>query len=285
MWKTRGIVAALVGMCALLAAILVRLSLPFEPPTAADLESSLASIRRELAEEQRARESLAREVAELRRRLEDAAEPAVAGESHRTAASRIGNAEQTETSKALADEPSSAERSPAASPESSPVFDVEGLVAAGLAPGDAQALRERWERYELDKLELNDRAMRESFFMTPRHRNEHLALDLAFRSDIGDEGYDAYLFATGKPNRVVVREVIPDSAAAGAGLQRGDEILRYNEAIVFSPGELHLQTASGARGDLVPVQVLREGRLTTLRVEQGPLGVVLDAARRSPGRP
>jgi len=277
--ERRGLIAGLLGFGALLALFLLR---PSTHSTAVDFR--VESIQRALADEQRAREALAREVAELRRRIEGGAAPLAAPDAERTA--RVPDVGQAETSKAPIDEPAAVEPGTAAeAQERSPVFDEEGLVAAGLDRLDAGALRERWEQYELDKLELNDRAMREAFFMTPRHRDEHLALDLAFRTDVGEEGYGAYLYATGQSNRVVVREVIPNSAAAGAGLQRGDEIVRYDGASVFSTTDLQLQTASGARGDLVTLQVVRDGQPITLRAERGPLGVVLDGARRSPGTP
>ena len=60
-------------------------------------------------------------------------------------------------------------------------------------------------------------------------------LDATFRNDLGDDGYDAYLRATGKPNRVSVRELLPTGAGSRAGLEVGDELVEYAGARVFSP--------------------------------------------------
>ena len=148
--------------------------------------------------------------------------------------------------------------------------------------GEAEALRTRWERYELDRLELNDRAMRESFFMRPRHRNQHALLDAAFRRDVGDDGYDAFLRATGKPNRVTVREILPSGAGSAAGLEVGDEIERYAGVRVFSSSDLQMLTASGRLGETIDVEVLRGGEPLRLRAMRGPLGVVLEGVVRAP---
>lgn len=148
--------------------------------------------------------------------------------------------------------------------------------------GDAERLRARWERYELDKLALNDRAMRESFFMKPQHGEERAALDAAFRNDVGDDGYDAYLRATGKPNRVAVRELLPAGAGSRAGLEVGDELVQYAGVPVFSVADLQLLTASGRLGETVAIEILRGGKPLSLRASRGPLGVVLDPVRHAP---
>jgi S1-C subfamily serine protease len=124
--------------------------------------------------------------------------------------------------------------------------------------------------------------MREGYFMTPRHGDEHRALVSAFQSDVGEEGYEAYLFATGQENRVVVQDVLPNSAAGAAGLQAADEIVRYDSAPVYSTADLQFRTAAGTRGELVTLDVVRGGQTITLRTPRGPLGVMLAGARRPP---
>ena len=75
-----------------------------------------------------------------------------------------------------------------------PGFDAEALVAAGLDPTRAAALRERWEEHTLDKLYLRDQAAREGWMMSPRHGREQYALAARLRDEIGEEAYAALLY-------------------------------------------------------------------------------------------
>jgi hypothetical protein len=246
-------------------------------PDAADTpltgDASPEQLRAALAAERAARELLAFELAELRERTDalaarlDAAR-AVAAPGAADAAEG-GERERTDAE-------------PAAVAPRAPLFDVEALVAGCMDRGDAEGLRARWERYELERLQLNDRAMRDSYFMHPRHREEHAALDAAFRRDVGEDGFDAYLRATGKPNRVVVGELLSSGAGSAAGLEVGDQLERYDGVRVFSSAELQQLTAAGRLGETVSLEVLRGGQSLTLRAARGPLGVVLEGAVRAP---
>ncbi|MEN8160685.1 MAG: PDZ domain-containing protein [Myxococcota bacterium] len=248
---------------------------PAADPHASDLEERVEALQGALALERAAREALAQELAELQLRTEWIAD-ALAADPGR----RVADAED-------ASDVSAAERAArAARAESSeadaPLFDVEALVAGCMPRVDAEALRARWERHELDRIQLNDAARREGYFMRPRHRREHLALETALRGDLGEAGYDAYLRATGKPNRVEVKAVLPEGAGRAAGLEAGDELERYAGARVFTVGNLHGLTAGGRLGETVSVEVVRNGRPLTLRVPRGPLGIVLEPVTRAP---
>lgn len=163
-----------------------------------------------------------------------------------------------------------------------PSFDAESLLAAGYPSREAERLRERWERLALDRLELNDRAVREGWLLEPRLQEEHRALDAAFREEIGEEGYDAFLYATGQPNRVLVKEVIARSPASRAGVLPGDMIVSYDGSRTFVLRDLQLATAQGKRGDLVRIEVVRDGQPLTLRVQRGPLGIILRGGAEPP---
>ncbi len=171
---------------------------------------------------------------------------------------------------------------PGAAAGARPSFDAESLVAAGYSSQEAERLRERWERLTLDRLEVNNRALREGWLLEPRLREEHLALDTVFREEVGEEGYDAFLYATGQPNRVRVKEVIARSPASHAGMQPGDVIVSYDGERTFGTRDLQLATAQGRRGDLVRIEVVRDGRPLTLRVERGPLGIILQGSAEPP---
>jgi hypothetical protein len=169
-------------------------------------------------------------------------------------------------------------------------FDAAALVAAGLDPRRAEALRERWEDHELEKLYLRDQAAREGWMISPRHRSEQNALTTQLREEIGEDDYAALLYATGAPNTIEVTDVLARSPAREAGLETGDEILRYDDARVFRPNELRLATAAGEPNEFVSIEVMRDGRPIvmrdgrpiTLRVRRGPLGVLLQGATRPP---
>ena len=238
----------------------------------AELEARLAALHDALAAERTAREALALELAALRAQLDEIAAQRLAG-----AAASAATADA-----AAAPAPTAQAGGEATAPPPARLFDLEALVAGCMHRSEAERLRARWERYELDKLDLNNRALREAFFMKPRHGEEQAALDAAFRNDLGDDGYDAYLRATGKPNRVSVREVLPAGAGSRAGLEVGDELVQYAGARVFSTADLQLLTASGRLGETISLDVVRGGQPLSLRAVRGPLGIVLGAVRRAP---
>lgn len=237
----------------------------------ARLEARLAALDEALDAERTARSALEQELAALRTFAESlpATPPAEA---------RAAGAEAT-ASPEPTPAPPGAE---AGAVETAKLFDAEALLAGCMDRRDVERLRARWERYELDRLALNDSARREGFFMTPRHRDEHFALDAAFREEIGEDGFDAYLRATGKPNRVAVKALLPSGAGRSAGLEIGDELVEYAGARVFAPGELQQLTASGRLGELIAIEVMRGGQPLTLRAPRGPLGIVLEPVRRAP---
>ena len=241
----------------------------------AQVEARLVALHDALTAERTARESLALELAALRAQTDQLAAQLRAGAPTPAANAAASTA-------ALPPAQADAEAATVADAPRPPLFDVEALVAGCMHRSEVETLRARWERYQLDGLDLNNRAMREDFFMTPRHREEHFALDAAFRNDVGDDGYDAFLRATGKPNRVTVREVLPAGRGSRAGLEVGDELVQYAGVRVFSTADLQLLTASGRLGETVAVEVVRGGQPLSLRAVRGPLGIVLGAVRRAP---
>jgi len=278
-WILLGLTLGGIGMF-----LLLRPDAP--PPPASILPSAdalLETLRAELKSEREAREALAREVAELRVRSESSTAVARARAEARSPPTleAVGSIPEAAGARSEVRPVTRAAESEAAS-EQRPAFDEEALVTAGINRVDAIHLRERWEKLMLEKLELNDRAMREGYFMTPRHGAESGALDLGFRSEVGEAGYAAYLYATFQDNSVVVRGVLPNSAGRAAGLEMGDEIVRYGGSAIFATPELLIQTSSGARDETVAVDIRRDGRMISLHMPRGPLGVVTEAARRPP---
>lgn len=161
-----------------------------------------------------------------------------------------------------------------------PVFDEDALRAAGLSMTMVKQTRERFEQLEMDRLFLRDRAIREGWMGTTRYTAEVEKLE-GRREDInnslGDDGYDAYLYATNQPNRVLIREMLQGSPAKAAGLQSGDMVLNYDGKRMFTTRDLQTATTGGPAGESVPVRIQRNGQIMDLYIPRGPLGVYLDA--------
>ncbi len=161
-------------------------------------------------------------------------------------------------------------------------FDDDVLLGKGIHSRDVTRLHDRWARYELERQEIANSALREGWFFSDRHRNELARSDRELRDDLTDLEYDRYLYALGQPNRLVAAEVLQGSAASDAGLQRGDVILRYDDVRVFNPGEILKASALADPGTSVPVVVLRDGETRTVYMQTGTLGVVLEHSSNEP---
>jgi membrane-associated protease RseP (regulator of RpoE activity) len=120
---------------------------------------------------------------------------------------------------------------------------------------------------------------------TARFRREYDELaneEMSLREELGDDDFDRYLFANGRPNRVKAITVMIGSAAEQAGMKDGDFILTYDEARIFEWGELKDATTEGELGEYVTVDIMRDGQLSSLWVPRGPLGVRLGMTRVAP---
>lgn len=134
----------------------------------------------------------------------------------------------------------------------------------------------------MDKLYLADQSKRDGTFRTAGYNEEFMSLRRELREDLGPEGYDAFLYATGRNNRVVVRQVLENSPAGRAGLEAGDVIVRYSGQRVFHPDEFKRATASGEFGAPVSLEVLRDGVHHRFSVSRGPLGISMKPFNDSP---
>ncbi|MBW2273559.1 MAG: PDZ domain-containing protein [Deltaproteobacteria bacterium] len=168
--------------------------------------------------------------------------------------------------------------------DSKPWFDDDALAQAGFAASEIEHLRERWEQFELDKLYLADKAEREKAEGKRRQPGELAELRSNFRDEVGESGYDAYLYATGKHNRVVIREVLQNSPAMHSGLEQGDVVLRYEGERIYRPRELQRASRKGVEGEVVRLEVLRHGSRISVTLARGPLGVRMEASSMSPER-
>jgi hypothetical protein len=94
------------------------------------------------------------------------------------------------------------------------------------------------------------------------------------RNELGDDSYDRFLFASGRSNRVRVREVMKGSAAEQAGLNNGDIVISYANERVFNFGDLQRLSYKGQSGELVMLEVRgADGNVSQLVMPRGPLGL------------
>ena len=98
-------------------------------------------------------------------------------------------------------------------------------------------------------------------------------LQREIRERLDDTNYEAFLEVMGLPTAIPVPGIVASSAAAVAGLQPGDQILRYNNKRVFSTAELLDESRSGSAGQPVTIEILRAGVPYTLTITRGELGV------------
>ena len=161
----------------------------------------------------------------------------------------------------------------------------ESLLAAGLDPQSIDELARRRDGFELERLQLIDRASREGWRDSERFDQEIETLEENrpnLREELGDEAYDRYLYEQGGGNRVGVASVMSGSVAEQAGLQSGDVIVSYAGERVFRLRDLQSATRAGSYGEPVQLSVRRDGEVVAVEVVRGPLGVSLSPTRREP---
>ena len=109
-----------------------------------------------------------------------------------------------------------------------------------------------------------------------RNRN---ASSVTLREELGDADFERYLIANNRSTSVTVSSVIESSPAQSAGLQPGDEIVRYDGERVFSMSDLTRQTMDGTAGQTVVVDIMRNGNPMQIVLPRGPVGI--SGGRRS----
>lgn len=162
---------------------------------------------------------------------------------------------------------------------------VDRFVEAGFSEVEARDLKRQMDELTMERLYLRDQAVREGWLGSQRYRDalrDLNARQTATRDDLGDEAYDKYLYALGRPNRIVVSSVLSGSPADAAGMQDGDVIVRYDNQRMFSPSEIRRETSRGSAGAVVPVEVDRGGESVIVYLPRGPLGVQMSATSDKP---
>ncbi len=162
------------------------------------------------------------------------------------------------------------------------------LAAAGFTAEQVATLRRREAEMLMQQVELDDRARREGWVNTPRYFEEfnNLSNDQnPIRRELGDDAYDRYLFASGRPNRVAVANVIETSAAERVGLREGDVILSYGGERLFETGQLINLRSAGVRGEPVNLEIIRDGQFMRITMPRGAMGINTQPEVMDPGVP
>jgi hypothetical protein len=146
---------------------------------------------------------------------------------------------------------------------------VERLVAGGFAPDRAAWIEKRSAELTMQTIQAQ--------YARRRGENVDPALlvggDRTLRAELGEDEYERYLTALGRPTKVGVFNVIASSPAEQAGLRAGDEILSYAGTRVFDMRELNDLTVEGTPGQSVIMEVERDGQRTQLVLPRGPIGI------------
>jgi C-terminal processing protease CtpA/Prc len=164
----------------------------------------------------------------------------------------------------------------------------ERMVAAGFTMDQQEQLRRREAEAVMEQIQLDDRARREGWFGTPRYYSEFEQLASGaevLRNELGDDGYDRYLYANRRPNRIAVASVIQTSPAEQAGLRAGDVITRYGGDRIFATEQLSSLRSSGDPGAPVVVEIIRDGQPMQITMPRGPMGITTQPSVADPALP
>ena len=163
-------------------------------------------------------------------------------------------------------------------------FNEQALIDNGIASSRASELKANFEQLEMERLYLRDQSIRESW---DREEYREAMQALAGKEDdlknrLSESEYDAYLYASGRTNRVAVTNVLASSQAGTAGIQSGDYVIRYDNQRVYNGFDLQQATSSGSIGDSVALEVERDGETLHFYLPRGPLGIRMNSVSVAP---
>ena len=163
-------------------------------------------------------------------------------------------------------------------------FKEQALIDSGMSSSQANELKVFFEQQELQRLYLRDQSIRQGWDRQ-KYRDEIQALtdeEDALEESLGENAFDAYLYASGQSNRIAVSSVLATAPAGAAGIMPGDHILRYDNQRVYSGFELRQATTSGSDDESVAVEVEREGETIEFYLPRGPLGIRMNSVSVAP---
>ena len=221
------------------------------------LDARIAALEQALTVEREARQLLQEEVLVLSEAIADA----------------DARADSESTRRPGAAEPTAAE-DPPVTPEQvrrrfsqDPEARRQRLVDNGFTIVEADRILQRESELRMETLQARYEAQRSGEPFDFRDSASTL------RDELGDDAYARYLTANGRPASVTIASVYESSPAMSAGLRPGDQITRYDGQRVFSMNDIADLTLDGAAGEVITVDILRDGIAMQLSIPRGPLGV------------
>lgn len=228
----------------------------------ADVSERIRALELAVGEERNARQLLEEELQVLMDEIERISADGAQAEPERVANSR--NAGDAQSAHESFRQRRNARRSPQAR--------TEELINAGLAPDRAALIAQRESELQMEAMQARFEARRAGDPFNFRDANVNP--DAKLRAEIGDIEYEMFLDASNRPTSVTVSGVLESSPAQSAGLQPGDQIVRYDGQRVFNVRELTAQTLQGAPGQNVVVDIKRDGIPMQVVLPRGPLGIM-----------
>ena len=232
------------------------------------VEDRIAALERAVSDERFARQLLQEEVFYLTVELEQ-----MAGASEVDPADAISEV-------AVVDEPGDSRNSRREEyrGRNSVEGQIERLIEAGFLPSQASMIVRRESELQMESLRARYEAERNGD-PVDYWRSRNSSSD-ALRQELGDADYERYLTANNRSTSITISSVIDSSPAQSAGLQPGDEIVRYDGERVFSMTDLTRQTMDGIAGQNVVVDIMRGGTSMQIVIPRGPVGITGGRRRR-----
>ena len=155
---------------------------------------------------------------------------------------------------------------------------IDALVEAGFSPDRAAWILRREDELNLEAMQARFEAQR-SGDRQAMFAAGNLSQSV-IRNELGEAQYERYLEAYGRSTTVRIGSVIESSPGQLAGLQTGDEIIRYDGQRVLSYGDINDQQLLGEPGESIVVDIVRDGTPMQIVLPRGPIGIQAGRSRR-----
>lgn len=147
---------------------------------------------------------------------------------------------------------------------------INRFVDAGFSPERAQWILVREDQLEMEVLQSRYEATQNG---ASSEEVANISASQFMRDELGDADYEKYLAGLGRPTSINVTDVFTNSPGQAAGLEPGDAIVAYDGKRVFDMNELNGLTYEGDVGEIVSIDVIRDGQPMQLYVARGPIGI------------
>jgi len=239
---------------------------PSDTDKLTQLETTIQSLQKQVQEEIDQREKLEKKVALLEKGIRPPGSDnrKETDDNNQSAADAVTNPHQAGTF-----QPAN---------QSANWFNEQALMDAGVDQAKVSYIKNVFEQAEMDKLYLRDQATREGWMGSDRFNDAMKEISDRtdnLRAQLNDNEYDAYLYASGRSNRVIVESVLNNSPASNAGIQAGDVILSYDNKKIYNWTDLTSATSEGDPNSTVAITVLRDNQQQQVYMPRGPMGIRL----------